>query len=129
MYYLFITKESELESYRKELARVSEAINQGKTPVVNEMRWAKTNLFESVPLNLITGIFMIIGTILISKIHMNEMLKLAVVLIINNFFESAASYIFTCIKHILRVRLCNRLGIEASEKNIASMESLEYQSV
>lgn len=29
----------------------------------------------------------------------------------------------------LRLRLCKRLGIEASERNIAVMESMEYQSV
>jgi len=41
MYYLFMTKKSDLDLYKKELDRVSEAIEQGKTPVFNEMRNAK----------------------------------------------------------------------------------------
>ena len=38
MYYLFMTKKSDLDLYKKELDRVCEAIEQGKTPVFNEMR-------------------------------------------------------------------------------------------
>lgn len=129
MYYLFLTKKPDLDLYKKELDRVGDAISQGKTPVFNEMRSAKTNLIESFPFNCIQGVFMIIGAILVSKIDVNETLKVAFVLVVNGFCRSAANYIFTNLKHFLRVRLCKRLGIEATEKNIALMESLEYQSV
>lgn len=129
MYYLFMTKKSDLDLYKKELDRVCEAIEQGKTPVFNEMRNAKTNLVEAFPFNCIQGFFIILGAILISKIGINETIKIAVVLVINGFCGASANYIFTYIKHFLRIRLCKKLGIEATEKNIALMESLEYQSV
>lgn len=129
MYYLFMIKKSDLDSYKKELDRVGESIEQGKTPVFNEMRSAKTNLIESFPFNCLQGVFMIIGAILISKIGINETIKIAVVLVINCFCGASANYIFINIKHFLRISLCKRLGIEATEKNIALMESLEYQSV
>lgn len=129
MYYLFLTKKSDLDLYKKELDRVENAISQGKTPVFNEMRSAKTNLIESFPFNCLQGVFMVIGAILVSKIDINETLKVAFVLVVNGFCGSVANYIFTNVKHFLRIRLCKRLGIEATEKNIALMESLEYQSV
>lgn len=129
MYYLFISKPDDLQKYRKEFDRVQENIEQGKTPVFNELRSAKTCFVESAPFNLISGFFMIIGTFLIDKIKINELLKIAIVMIINSFCYQLANYIFTLVKHKLRVKLCERLGIEPDERNIAVMESLEYQSV
>ena len=61
--------------------------------------------------------------------RMNELAKIAVVLVVNNVCYAVANYIFTVAKHFLRLRLCKRLGIEPSERNIAVMESMEYQSV
>ena len=93
------------------------------------MSCSKTNLIESVPFNVINGIFTILAVFLLNNIVVNEILKIAVVLIINNMCGALANFIFTTIKHGLRVALCKRLQIEANEENIAAMESLEYQSV
>lgn len=129
MYYLFIRKQTDLESYRKDFERVAKSIQEGKTPVFNELRSAKTNLAESFPYNFLCGIFLIFGTILLNKININEVVKIALVLIVNSFCGAISNYIFTVIKHYLRIKLCKRLNIEPNERNIAVMESLEYQSV
>ena len=129
MYYLFIRKKEKLRAYKERLETVKQNIESGKTPVFDEMSRAKTNLIESAPYNIINGTFTIIAVFLINHIELNEMLKIAVVLIINNMCGALANYIFTAVKHCLRIRLCKRLQIEANERNIAAMESLEYQSV
>ena len=129
MYYLFIREKEKLRMYKEQLETVKQNIETGKTPVFNERSCAKTNLIESVPYNIINGTFTIIAVFLINHITLNEMLKIAIVLIINNMCGALANYIFTAIKHYLRMRLCTRLQIEADERNIAAMESLEYQSV
>lgn len=129
MYYLFITKEKDIELYKNEFNRVSENMEKGKTPVYSEMRGAKTTLIESFPYQLIAGVMVILGTLLIAQINCNETVKIAIVMIINNFCHAVANYIFTFAKHGLRLKLCKRIGIEPTEKNIAVMESLEYQSV
>ena len=128
-YYLFYTKQSDLDYYKKEFDRVSQNMDQGKTPVYNELRSAKTMLAESFPYNLLFGVFSILAALLIAKIKLNETVMIAVVLCVNSFCRAIANYIFTVIKHGLRIQLCKRLHIEPSEKNIAVMESLEYQSV
>lgn len=120
MYYLFIHTESELQKYKSEFDRVLKAIEEGKTPVQNELRLANTVLFESFPF---------VGTIVLSKIKINELAKIAVVLVINNMCYALANFIFAYAKHFLRLRLCKRLGIEPTERHIAVMESMEYQSV
>lgn len=129
MYYLFIRKQTDLENYRKDFDRVAESIQKGKIPVFNELRSAKTNLAESFPYNFLYGIFLILGTILLNKIKINEVVKIALVLIVNSFCGAISNYIFTIVKHHLRINLCKRLNIEPNERNIAVMESLEYQSV
>lgn len=129
MYYLFIRRQEKLKAYKDRLETVKQNIENGKTPVFNEMSCAKTNLIESAPYNIINGTFTIIAVFLINHIELNEMLKIAIVLIINNMCGALANYIFTAVKHYLRIRLCKRLQIEADERNIAAMESLEYQSV
>lgn len=129
MYYLFIRRQEKLKAYKERLQTVKQNIENGKTPVFNEMSCAKTNLIESAPYNIINGTFTIIAVFLINHIELNEMLKIAIVLIINNMCGALANYIFTAVKHYLRIRLCKRLQIEADERNIAAMESLEYQSV
>lgn len=108
---------------------MSQAIEQGKTPVYSEMRSVKINLIESIPYSCISGIFIILASVIVAQIQINEMVKIAVVLLINNFFGTLAEYIFTILKNQLRIRLCKKLGIEPTEKNISLMESLEYQSV
>lgn len=129
MYYLFITKKKDIEKYMLEFNRVKENREKGKTPVFNELRSAKTCFFESFPFNLISGALMICGTLLLEKINANVLLNIALVMIINSFCYQIANYVFTLLKHGLRIKLCSRLGIEPSEDNIAVMESLEYQSV
>ena len=129
MYYLFIHKKKDIENYKAELNRVDEARNKGITPVYSEKRNAKTVLIESMPYNFINGLFVVGGTWLLTRLHINELVSVAIVLVINNFCGACANYVFTMIKHGLRLKLCKRLGIQATEANIASMESLEYQSV
>lgn len=129
MYYLFISKKKDIEKYMLEFNRVKENREKGKTPVFNELRSAKTCFIESFPFNLISGALMICGTLLLEKINANVLLNIALVMIINSFCYQIANYVFTLLKHGLRIKLCSRLGIEPSEDNIAVMESLEYQSV
>ena len=129
MYYLFIHNKKDLQKYKAEFERVQKAIEAGKTPVQNELRVANTVLFESFPYQTLSGIFLIIGTFILNKLQINELAKIAVVLVINNMCYAIANFIFAYIKHYLRLRLCRRLGIEPTERNIAVMESLEYQSV
>lgn len=129
MYYLFLNKKDELEQYKDELDRIICSLEEGKTPVFSEVRSAKTNLFESLPYNILNALFLIFGTILLNKISMPEIIKVAAVLVINSIFGAIANFIFTIAKHRLRIRLCRRLSIEPSERNIAAMESLEYQTV
>lgn len=129
MYYLFIHKKQELQKYKREFDRVLKAIEEGKTPVENELRLANTVLFESFPYQTLSGIFLVVGTIVLNKVKMNELVKIAVVLVINNMCYTFANFIFAYAKHFLRLRLCKRLGIEPTERNIAVMESMEYQSV
>ena len=81
MYYLFIHKKSELQKYKSEFDRVLKAIEEGKTPVQNELRLANTVLFESFPYQILSGIFLVIGTIVLNKIKINELAKIAVVLV------------------------------------------------
>lgn len=129
MYYLFLKKSKDLAEYKKEFDRVRKSIDEGKTPVFNELRSMKTNFIESIPYNIISGFFIVMGSILIDKVKMNELIKIAFVMVVNSFCYQLASVIFTTTKHKLRIMLCKRLGIEPSERNIAVMESLEYQSV
>ena len=129
MYYLFIHTESELQKYKSEFDRVLKSIEEGKTPVQNELRLANTILFESIPYQTLSGIFLMVGTFVLDKLDMNNLVKIAVVLVVNNICYSIANFIFAYLKHYLRLRLCKRLGIEPTERNIAVMESMEYQSV
>lgn len=129
MYYLFLHKEKDLIKYKTEFERVKQSIEVGKTPVQNELRVAHTVLFESFPYQTLSGVFLIMGTLILDKCKINELAKIAVVLVVNNVCYAVANFIFAYAKHWLRLRLCRRLGIESTERNIAVMESLEYQSV
>lgn len=129
MYYLFIHKPNDITEYRSNFECVKKNIQEGKTPVYSEVRSARTNLFESIPYNVTQGIFMCLAALVIAKINVSDILKVAVVLVVNNVCGAISNFIFVHVKHALRVRLCNRLGIPATEENIAVMESLEYQSV
>lgn len=39
------------------------------------------------------------------------------------------NFLFSLLKHKLRLNLCKRLNLEPTEEIIAAMESMEYQSV
>ena len=69
MYYLFIHKKSDLEKYKSEFDRVLKSIEEGKTPVQNELRLANTILFESIPYQTLSGIFLMVGTFILDKLH------------------------------------------------------------
>lgn len=129
MYYLFIRKEKDLKNYKADFDRVLDGIEKGNTPVYNEIRSAKTVLFESFPYQSLSGVFLILGTLLLDKCKVNELIKIAVVLVVNNVCYALANFIFAYAKHYLRIRLCKRLGLKPTERNIAVMESMEYQSV
>lgn len=126
---MFLRKSKDLDEYRKEFNRVKESIEKGKTPVQNEMRMAKTIMFEAFPYQTLSGVFLVLGTLALNKFEINELLKIAIVLVVNNMCYATANYIFTVVKHRLRLSLCRRLAIEPTERNIAVMESMEYQSV
>ena len=104
-------------------------MESGKTPVHNEMRVAKTCLMETLPFNVLNGFFLVLGTLFINLLELNELVSIAVVLVVNNMMSTMSNWIFTVAKNHLRVRLCRRMGIEPTERNIAVMESLEYLSV
>lgn len=129
MYYLFIRKPKDISAYKANFDRVKKSINEGKTPVYSEIRSARTNLFESIPYNITQGIFMVLAALVIAKINVSDILKVAVVLVVNNVCGAVSNFIFVHLKHMLRVRLCHRIGVPVTEENIAVMESLEYQSV
>lgn len=129
MYYLFMTKQSELDTYKAKLLEVKANIAEGKTPVYSELRAAKSNMVESLPYNSIQAVLMVIVTVAMSKVELNELFRMALLLVVNNLCGAVSNYIFTVGKHWLRVKLCKRLKIEPTEENIAAMESLEYQTV
>ena len=129
MYYLFLTKKKDIEAYKAEFERVHESIECGKTPVFNELRSTRTQLFEAFPYQVLSGMLLVLGTTLLARMHLSELAKIAVVLVVNNMCGAIANYIFAVVKHRLRLRLCDRLGVARSERNIAVMESMEYQSV
>lgn len=129
MYYLFLKKKKDIEKYKSEFDRVKSSIESGKTPVFNEIRSARTGFIESIPFNIVNGAFIIAGSFLIDSVKVNELVKIAVVMIVNSFCCQVANYLFVNVKHRLRARLCRRLGVEPTERNIAVMESMEYQSV
>ena len=129
MYYLFISKKKDIDAYKAEFDRVKESIESGKTPVQNEVRLAKTYLMETLPYNILNGCFLVIGTMFINFLKLNELVSIATVLVVNSVMGVVSNWIFVVAKNHLRVRLCHRIGIEPTERNIAVMESLEYQSV
>lgn len=129
MYYLFISKKKDIDAYKAEFDRVKECMESGKTPVQNEVRFAKTCMMETLPYNILKGTLLVIGAIFINFLKLNDLISIAVVLVVNSMMGVVSNWIFTVAKNYLRVRLCKRMGIEPTERNIAVMQSLEYQSV
>lgn len=129
MYYLFMLNQKELEKYKKEFDKAKDSIDKGKTPVFSELRCAKTNLIESIPYNILQGGLLIVGTYLLQNIQLNEVVKIGIVLVLNNFLSCMSNFIFVNLKHLLRLKFCERLNLPKTEETFAVMESLEYQSV
>ena len=65
----------------------------------------------------------------VNKLALSDVVKIAAVLVMNSVCGAVAQYIFTLVRHQLRIKLYRRLHIEPSEANIAVMESIEYQTV
>lgn len=128
MYYLFLPKKK-YNSFIEEFEKTKKSINEGKTPVFSELRCARSNLIEVIPYYSIQGVVLILGTLLLSGIEMSDTLKIAIVLLVNSICSTVANSFFVFIKHLMRVNILKRLGLEVSEKNISVLESLEYQSV
>lgn len=128
MYYFFVSKRK-LDNFKKEFDKVYNAIEDGKTPVFCELRNARTCLLDLFPFSFIQGVFLILGTWLISKLQINELIKVAIILLVNNICMTAANCVYTFIKHWLRLRFLKKLNYPADEKHIAVLESLEYQMV
>ena len=128
MYYLFLPKKK-YNSFIEEFEKTKKSINEGKTPVFSELRCARSNLLEVIPYYSIQGVVLILGTLLLSGIEMSDTLKIAIVLLVNSICSTVANSFFVFIKHLMRVNILKRLGLEVSEKNISVLESLEYQSV
>lgn len=129
MYYLFMLNKKELEAYKKDFERVKSSIDKGKTPVFSEIRNAKTILAESIPYNVLQGGLLILGTYLLQNVQLNETVKIGIVLVLNNFLSCMSNYVFVKLKHLLRLKFCERLNLPKTEETFAVMESLEYQSV
>lgn len=129
MYYLFIHKDEDIKNYMAGFELAKKNRQKGISPVVSETRLAKTTLAESLPYNVLNGLLLVLGTLVLNSVQISEIFKVAIVLVVNNFFGAVSNFIFVNVKHRLRVRLCKRLGIPDSEENIAIMESLEYQSL
>lgn len=128
-YYLFLRDPVKLSNYRRELERVMTSIKNGTTPVYSEVRNANTIIVENLPFYTLSGLFLMLGTFIVSLFKIPTIFDVAIVFIINNLCQTIANYIFTMFKHYLRIRLCYRLELEPTEDVIAAMESMEYQSV
>lgn len=112
-----------------EFNRVKQSIESGVTPVSNEIRMAKTTLLELIPSLLIQSVLLVISTLIISQIQMSELISI-VVLLVSNSTTSTLSFVFlVTLKHRLRVRILKKHGLDVTERNIAVLESMEYQSV
>lgn len=112
-----------------EFNRIKTSIENGVTPVSNELRMAKTTLFELIPSLIIQSVLLIISTIIISRLNMSEITSMVVLLVSNSTTSTLSFVILVMLKHRLRVRILKKYGLEITERNIAVLESMEYQSV
>lgn len=117
------------KDFISEFCRIKTAIESGVTPVSNELRIAKTTLLELIPSLLIQSTLLVISTIIISMLQMNELVSMVVLLVSNSTTSTLSFVILILLKHRVRVRVLRKHGLEVTEKNIAVLESMEYQSV
>ncbi len=117
------------KDFLTEFNRIKQAIESGVTPVSNELRMAKTTLLELVPSLIIQSILLIISTVIISNLNFSELVSMVVLLVSNSTTSTLSFVLLVMIKHLIRVRVLKKYGLEVTEKNIAVLESMEYQSV
>jgi hypothetical protein len=117
------------QKFLTEFNRIQQAIENGVTPVSNELRMAKTTLLELIPSLLIQSVLLIISTLIVSRLQMSELVAMVVLLVSNSTTSTLSFVILVMLKHRIRVRVLRKYGLEVSEKNIAVLESMEYQSV
>ena len=117
------------KGFLAEFNRVKQAIEDGKTPVYSEMRSVKTCLLELLPSLVIQSVLLVFSTIIISRLNMTELVSLVVLLVVNTTTQTLSFAILSVLKHCFRVRTLKKYGLEITERNIAVLESLEYQSV
>lgn len=112
-----------------EFNRIKQAIESGVTPVSNELRMAKTTLLELIPSLIIQSVLLIISTVIISSLQLSGLVSVVVLLVSNSTTSTLSFVILVMLKHRIRVRVLKKNGLEVNEKNIAVLESMEYQSV
>lgn len=117
------------KEFLTEFNRIKQAIESGVTPVSNELRMAKTTLLELVPSLIIQSCLLIISTIILSNLNLSELVSIVVLLVSNSTTSTLSFVILVMLKHRMRVRVLKKYGLDATEKNIAVLESMEYQSV
>lgn len=117
------------KNFLEEFNRVKQSIESGVTPVSNEIRMAKTTLLELIPSLLIQSVLLVISTLIISKIQMSELVSMVALLVSNSTTSTLSFVLLVMLKHRLRVRILKKHGLEVTERNIAVLESMEYQSV
>jgi hypothetical protein len=113
----------------EEFNRIRDAMDEGKTPVYSELRSVKTNLLELVPSLIIQSVLLVISTLIISQLQLDSLVSMVVLLVINTTTQTLSFSILVLLKHALRVRILKKHGLEVNERNIAVLESMEYQSV
>lgn len=112
-----------------EFNRIKHSIESGVTPVSNELRMAKTTLLELIPSLIIQSALLMISTSIISRLQMSDLASMVVLLIANSTTSTLSFVILVLVKHLIRVWVLKKHGLEVNEKNIAVLESMEYQSV
>ena len=117
------------KDFLTEFNRVKQAIEEGKTPVYSELRSVKTNLLELFPSLIIQAVLLIISTLIISQFNMSELVSIVVLLVANSTTQTLSFTLLSLLKHRVRVRVLRKHGLEITERNIAVLESMEYQSV
>ena len=117
------------KDFLTEFSRIKRAIESGVTPVSNELRMAKTTLLELIPSLVIQSVLLVLSTFIISRMQMGELISIVVLLVSNSTTSTLSFVILVMLKHRLRVRKLKKYRLEVNEKNIAVLESMEYQSV
>lgn len=117
------------KNFMCEFNRVKQSLEEGKTPVYSEVRSVKTNLKELIPSLIIQSVLLIISTVIIANIPMSELVSVVVLLVANTTTQTLSLAIMTLIKHRIRVKILKKYNLEVCERNIAVLESMEYQSV